>query len=372
MRSGKINSQAGLSLIELMIAMVVGLILLAGVLSVYISSHQNYGINTAIAQVQENGRFTLDFLRNDTRMTSFMGCTTTARTNSLLNPAGQIYNFLLPVYGYEYNGTDPATATSGAPYVITSENPASASLASGSWTPVADGTVPVNAIPGSDVLMLFTAVSNPVYVTAPVTGPVIPVTSSTGFVAGQLAVITDCLRSTVFEVGATTSTAPGTLTLGGGAPGPGNFQTSFNVGYDAGAQVFGADAIVYYVGLGTDKSPALYRADVLPGGALGTAQELVSGVENMQVLYGVDPAGGASPSQYLTAAAVDASGNWGNVLSVQVALLLRSDSGAMPLPAAPQTFNLLDTYVTVPADTRLRRVFSSTVYLRNAPLPTGG
>jgi len=49
------HQQTGLSLIELMIAMAVGLILLAGVLSVYISSRQGYSANNAVAAVQEMG-----------------------------------------------------------------------------------------------------------------------------------------------------------------------------------------------------------------------------------------------------------------------------------------------------------------------------
>ncbi|MGH8321276.1 MAG: PilW family protein [Gammaproteobacteria bacterium] len=368
------NREAGLSLIELMIAMVVGLILLAGVIAIFVSGKRGYGTNSAIAQVQENGRFALDFIRNDTRMTSYMGCTTTARTNNILNPVGQLYGFLLPVYGFEYSNTDPSTATSAAPYVITSETPVAASMGGGNWTPVADATLPVNAIPGSDALLLYTAVGNPVYVTAPTAGGVIPVSDSTGFVPDQLAVITDCLRSTVFQMSATTNTTPGTLTVGsGGAPGPGNVSTSFAVGYEMGAQVLTADAILYYIGQGQDKSPALFRVDVLPNGSINpTPSELVPDVENMQILYGVDTTGGSlsTPNAYLDAAQVDATNNWANVLSVQIGLLVRSNLAAMPQPAAPQTFNILDTYVTIPADTRLRRVFTATIYVRNAPLPT--
>ncbi|MGB9429814.1 MAG: PilW family protein [Gammaproteobacteria bacterium] len=367
------SHQSGLSLIELLIAMVVGLILLAGVLAIFISGRKGYGANSAVAQVQENGRFALDFIRNDTRMSSYMGCTTTARTNAIVNPLGQLYNFLLPVYGYEFNGTDPSTATSASPYAIASENPAKIVMSGGSWTPAADVTLPISAIPGSDALVLYTAVGNPVYVTTPTAGGVITVNDSTPFVAGQLTVITDCLRSTVFQMSATSNSVPGTLTVGGGGPpGPGNSASSFSVGYEMGAQVLTADAIVYYVGQGADNSPALFRVDVLPDGSLGIPQELVPGVENMQALYGVDTTGGSlsTPNQYLDAADVDATGNWPNVLSVQIGLLVRSDPGAMPLPTIAQKFNILDTYVTAPMDTRLRHVFTATIYLRNAPLPT--
>jgi len=377
--------QTGLSLIELMIAMVVGLVLMAGVLSIFISSRSGYGANTAGAQVQEYGRFALDFMRNNVRMTSYMGCTTIARSNTILNPVGQLYNFLLPVYGYEYNGTDPATATSASPYVITSETPAGVALNTGSWTPVGDSTTDVtpagsnpgaeltNAVPGSDALVLLSASGDPVYLTAPSAGSTLAVTTSTTLATGQLAVISDCVKSTAFQVGTSDNTTPGILTIGSLAPGPGNYQNNFSVGYQSGSQVLAANVMVYYVGQDVDNSPALFQAQLQPNGSFAKPQVIVPGVENMQVLYGVDTTGGStltSPNQYLTAAQVDATNNWANVLSVQLGLLVRSSTGAVPLPAAAPTFDLLNSYITAPRDTRLRHVFTTTIYLRNAPLPT--
>lgn len=382
--------QSGLSLIELMIAMVVGLVLMAGVLSIFISSRNGYGANTAAAQVQEYGRFALDFMRGNVRMTSYMGCATTSRSNTILNPVGQLYNFLQPVYGYEYNGTDPATATSAAPYAIASETPAGTTLTSGTWTPVGDvttdtayGTGPgvdiTKAVPGSDALVLLSASSDPVYLTTPSAGSTLTVTTSTSLAPGQLAVISDCIKSTAFQISNSDNNTPGILTIGTLAPGPGNYQNTFSVGYDAGAQVLPASVMVYYVGQDTtgDNSPALFQAQLQTTGATAGSfaqpQVIVPGVENMQVLYGVNTTGGSSttaPNQYLTAAQVDATNNWPNVLSVQLGLLVRSSIGAVPLPAVAQTFNILNTYVTAPRDTRLRHVFTSTIYLRNAPLPT--
>ncbi|MGH8321321.1 MAG: PilW family protein, partial [Gammaproteobacteria bacterium] len=51
MRRTHNQNQTGLSLIELMIAMVVGLILLAGVLSIFLSSRNSYNINSGVAQI---------------------------------------------------------------------------------------------------------------------------------------------------------------------------------------------------------------------------------------------------------------------------------------------------------------------------------
>jgi hypothetical protein len=88
-------------------------------------------------------------------------------------------------------------------------------------------------------------------------------------------------------------------------------------------------------------------------------------VENMQILYGVDTTGSQTPSEYDTAAVVDAAGAWPSVVSVRIALLLRSDMGAVTLPAAASTYNLLSTTIAAPLDTRLRQFFVTTIGLRN-------
>ncbi|MDE2460386.1 MAG: PilW family protein, partial [Gammaproteobacteria bacterium] len=85
----------------------------------------------------------------------------------------------------------------------------------------------------------------------------------------------------------------------------------------------------------------------------------------MQVLYGVDASGGGVPTVYDTADVVNAASEWNSVLSVRVALLLRSDLGAVTLPPAAVTYNLLGTVITAPQDTRLRQIFTTTIGLRN-------
>src|SRR5574340_675868 len=119
--------QAGLSLIELMIALVVGLILIDGVLSIFMSSRKSYGINSAVGQVQEHGRFALDFIRHDTRMAGYMGCGVSGVNfaNHLNSPASSSlpYNFGNALTGFEYTSSSTAP---GATYTIASENPAPA------------------------------------------------------------------------------------------------------------------------------------------------------------------------------------------------------------------------------------------------------
>ncbi len=56
------RQQLGLSLVELMVALVLGLVLMTGIIQVFLSSRQTYASNEAMARMQENGRFALEFI----------------------------------------------------------------------------------------------------------------------------------------------------------------------------------------------------------------------------------------------------------------------------------------------------------------------
>ena len=65
------HNQHGLSLIELMIAMVLGLLVIAGVGQIFLSGRSAQNLQQRIGALQENGRFALLFLQRDIRMAGF-------------------------------------------------------------------------------------------------------------------------------------------------------------------------------------------------------------------------------------------------------------------------------------------------------------
>lgn len=67
------NKQRGFSLIELMIALVLGLFIIGGVLSVFIGSSQTFNANEALSRVQENGRFAIELIAEDIRNSGYTG-----------------------------------------------------------------------------------------------------------------------------------------------------------------------------------------------------------------------------------------------------------------------------------------------------------
>ena len=64
--------QKGLSIIELLVAMVIGLILLLGVSQVFLSSRQTFATNDAMTKLQENGRFALEFIAATARQAGYL------------------------------------------------------------------------------------------------------------------------------------------------------------------------------------------------------------------------------------------------------------------------------------------------------------
>lgn len=69
----KTRFQSGMSLIELMIALLIGLLLSAAIITVYISNKKTFWDTEAAASLQENSRFAMKLIANDLRLAGFYG-----------------------------------------------------------------------------------------------------------------------------------------------------------------------------------------------------------------------------------------------------------------------------------------------------------
>jgi len=96
----------------------------------------------------------------------------------------------------------------------------------------------------------------------------------------------------------------------------------------------------------------------------GTDQQIIDGVQNMQVLYGVDSDLDRVADMYIPADTVTTNGDWPQVVGVRIALLL---SSVDPATNAPDTtvYNLLGTNLGPFNDSLRRNVFTTTVAFRN-------
>lgn len=101
--------------------------------------------------------------------------------------------------------------------------------------------------------------------------------------------------------------------------------------------------------------------DVTAGAWNATAQPLIDGIDNMQILYGVTAAGDIS--RYISA---DAVADWSAVISVRLALLVSTgmENGSSGLDT--RTYELIDAPELEYEDAFNRSVFSTTVVINNA------
>jgi type IV pilus assembly protein PilW len=104
--------------------------------------------------------------------------------------------------------------------------------------------------------------------------------------------------------------------------------------------------------------------------AEGVEEELIEGVETMQVQYGIDSnADNIRDGNYVAANAVS---NWDTVMTVRVSLLLRTDNPMDGGNAMATSATVGGVTVTYPADEDGKRtdrfdrqVFTTTIALRN-------
>ncbi|MEE2002610.1 prepilin-type N-terminal cleavage/methylation domain-containing protein [Alkalimonas sp. MEB108] len=84
-----VKSQRGLTLVELMIAMVLGLILVGGVTGVFLTAQQTYRVNDSLNRMQDGFRVGFQLLTRDLRNAGSSGCTNNGRVVNVL--AGNIW-----------------------------------------------------------------------------------------------------------------------------------------------------------------------------------------------------------------------------------------------------------------------------------------
>ncbi|MCP3675718.1 MAG: pilus assembly protein PilW, partial [Gammaproteobacteria bacterium] len=68
------KKQRGISIVEIMIAVTISLILLAGIGQIYLSNKQTYRMTDAVSRLQESGRFAMNFITQSVRSAGHWGC----------------------------------------------------------------------------------------------------------------------------------------------------------------------------------------------------------------------------------------------------------------------------------------------------------
>ncbi|MBY6222595.1 PilW family protein [Marinobacter hydrocarbonoclasticus] len=351
--------QQGLSLVELMIALALSSALILGIFTVYLDSSQTSRLSNSLARIQESGRIAINMMAKDLRMVGFQGCADPddVTLNILAqNPPTNDF-FQTTLRGWEV--TDSATWADG--------------------TELDGDSIESRARLGSDVLAIQRGETAEIEMTGQMTSDNanIQVTGADVglFTKGDLVLISDCEAADLFRI----SSQPSSDTWAHAN----NVNTSnkLSQAYKESARIMRFLGTIYFVAdTGRDDDNgndifALYRgnrnlANSATPNPLYQVEEIVEGVESLQIEYGERV--GANSVRYTTA---DNVSDMTSVIAVRVGLLV-SDPGAVRIDSDGSTYDLPGASV-IPAssagtgdvahaeDRRLRRVFTSTVMLRN-------
>jgi len=351
----------GFSLVELLVALAIGLILIGSVISVFISQTKMSRSVVSQSGLQNSENAISALLTPTIRSAGYSGCASLTTTSvSGLVAGGSPPLSTLQATGAFVQGYDAiGTAGSGTTLSIAADNSANNTGAS-YWSPALDATLVGQVETGSDVLVVVGATPDfsSIGVTAITLGSdMLTVQNTTGISVGQFGVVTDCLKSSVFQITATSATTIN-HDVGSGAAMT-NSAAALTVDYPSGAQFIPLQQTAFFVGQGTGSQSTLMSATYASGA--WTVQPLVPGVDSMQILYGTGAAGVIT--QYVPASAVT---NWAQVSSIQLGFLIQGQIGSGGASTSTaNSYSVLGTTITVPNDGRLRHVYQMTINLRN-------
>ncbi|MCP5161134.1 MAG: PilW family protein [Hahellaceae bacterium] len=354
------NFQVGLTLVELMVSLALSSILIAGVFSLYLDSRGTDRMGTALARIQESGRFASEFMAKDIRMAGYQGC---ADPNSVgmniiaKNPP--TLNFAnSAMRGYEVTNTSWANGTE-----------------------FDNTSIETRALIGSDVIAIQRATSADTQLTGNmgVVNANIQITDNAlGLKAQDIILISDCEFADLFRATNVSSSGTKVTIAHSNSQNTSNFLSK---AYDTSAKILRFSSTVYFVAdtgrddLAGNPIYALYRqSDNLLNSAYSAAsfdiQELVEGVENMQILYGERLASGNVRFVPAGTAGLDMT----QVVSVRIGLLISSpedvqqttDKLTYAMPGEDiKPASSAGATVTHAEDRRIRRTFLATINLRN-------
>lgn len=284
--------QRGLTLVELMVALLLGLIVVGGVVSVLLTSRQSSNTGQALSQLQDNARIAFELLSRDIRQAGSTPCGNDTVTSALNGAAGT--DWYQWVNGAGIQGVDDATTLIPLP---------------ASPAPAAQPAIVTRGV---------AQISSPLITPGSSCAAGIPLPSApAGIDANDLVMACDGNQAYIYQAAAfAAGLLPPTAT---GAGTPGNSTTLACTSFANTAYLAPYQANAWYIGAAGAGAPpktlSLYRAHYVAGSLV--SDEIVRGVRAMQIAY---VANGASNSTN----AATIAGAWGTVEAVQITLTLRS------------------------------------------------
>jgi type IV pilus assembly protein PilW len=370
------SRKLGLSLVELLVAMLIGLFLTSGIFKVMLNGKSQFIIEQEIASLQENARYIIDEMTRDMRMADYFGCSSKAVVTNTLNLVSGVTAWYLNSRGIvgfeETHGALPAGFPSAANTIVADT----------------DIVIINRAIPDDTVIMTSHNTMTRLFTIE---------TMSSKFRRGDVLAIASrrCNQVSIFQMynnAALPSQANPVIKYSGApaAVAPGNCEDRLfgfedcsntvaaeNKEFPAGSQLMRFSSSAYYVANSANTGlPTLWRETLVRRGvtAQAKAQELISGVEDIQLIYGVDTDATLDgiANQYFDANEIH---DWSKVVSLNLTLILRSARHVYSINTATRLDFDVDKDGSIETngdddydDRYLRKKISTTIKIRNRGL----
>lgn len=335
--------QAGLTLIELMVSIVIGMLMIAAIAALIANQSNARGEIDKSGRMIENGRYAVQTMATDLQMAGYWGELTTlpAAPGVLSDPCSATVADLAAAMGVHVQGYDSLATLPASLQVCVK-----------------------NHKPGTDVLVVRRV--DPDTTDMETAGVIVPTKARAGQVYLQTG-LNGLVFDKVFQVAAGSSADATTFNLKKRNGTPANIRkVQVHIYYISKCSVEVAGACPGTAD-GGSPIPTLKRVDlgvVANAPALLTAATVAEGVENMQIDYGIDTLGSGTAigADVSTAAAAD----WPNVMTVKINLLVRS-AEASPTFHDTKSYQMGSTGGAVAAtnDGYKRHVFVQSVRLVN-------
>jgi len=370
-----LRRQAGFSLIELMIASVIGLLLLTGLSLLFVNSSETSRELQKTSQQIENGRYAIDILSQNLRLAGFYGHV--HDVSSIAMPG------TIPPDPCE--ATDTAALLSGLWFplqgyrgTIDAANPASDTVAAGLSAACSAILTAANLKAGSDVLVIRRADTNALAAADVATSNVFYIQASSSSAEIQVG------NGAAIGTNKANGSASTLLLTNGAIPAPAAPIRKLHVHvYFVAPCSIGTDTVGGVAGVcraGDDSIPTLKRLELTASGSF-TIVPLVEGIEYFKIEYGVDTLpttvnlatgsiGDATVDSY-----TEAPADWTTVIAAKLYLLARNtepttgfaDSKTYKLGSAAAADNItVPMPIATSANARYKRhVFAMAVHLMN-------
>ncbi len=350
------NVQQGMTLPEILVALVISLVLSLGAFEIYRTSRQTYALQEDAAFIQENGRYIFSFLTDDIRLAGVIGCMQMRRTWSesgsfvhaidpaldqlrptdIRTPLQNVWDFRIGLRGYDGN---------------TGVVPNEYQIAAANRRILNSDAIVVKVARGPGGSMNTLPVGN-VLTVQPLGEPFGNLLTGSGNT--RTAILSDCRRAVVFGVNGY-NTGSNQITAG---------QTiSVTFPPNEGATIYPVESIIYLASITPEGLPALaYRRNVAPPN-YGNIETLFIGVENLQFQYAL-----AGQNNFQDASLI-AENQWDQVIAVRVGMIMRSENRhpaeAQDISNRPFMGQTVADFLPDSDSEFFRRTYETVVRLRN-------